>query len=112
MKLPEFEELYLKTKLQPGLVSVYSKRLIQQIGAGLLGLFLPIFLYGFFDFSIQKVIYFYLALYALFGILVPFGAMMMSKIGLKISMIIGSLFLLGILYFYLCLAIICFLLYF
>jgi len=95
MKLPEFEELYLKTKLQPGLVSVYSNRLIQQIGAGLLGLFLPIFLYGFFDFSIQKVIYFYLALYALFGILVPFGAMMMSKIGLKISMIIGSLFFVG-----------------
>jgi MFS family permease len=95
MRFPEFEELYLKTKLQPGLVSIYSNRVIQQIAAGLIGFFTPIFLFTYFSESVQKVLLFFLITYALYGFLVPLGAMLMSKIGLKKSMIIGSLFLIG-----------------
>lgn len=87
----EFEELYLKTKLAPGLVSLYSNRIILQIAVGLVGLFMPIFLFIYFEDSIHKVILFYIAGFALFALLVPLGAMLMSKIGLKISMILGSL---------------------
>lgn len=91
----EFEELYLKTKLKPGLVAIYSNRIIQQIAGGLLGFFVPIFLFVYFNQSIQNVILFYLITFFLFGIFVPLGAMLMSKIGIKISMILGSLFLVG-----------------
>lgn len=94
-KFLEFEELYLKTKLAPGLVSLYSNRIIQQIAAGLIGLFLPIFLYIYFWGSIHRVLLFYIASFVLFGLLVPLGAILMSRIGLKISMILGSLFLVG-----------------
>ena len=93
MKFPEFSELYLKTRLQPGLVSIYSNRVIQQIAAGLIGFFTPIFLFNYFNESIQKVLLFFLITYGLYGLMVPLGAMLMSKIGLKKSMIIGSLFL-------------------
>ncbi len=91
----EFEELYLKTKLKPGLVATYSNRVIQQIAGGLLGFFVPIFLFIYFNQSIQNVILFYLITFFLFGIFVPVGAMLMSKIGIKLSMILGSLFLVG-----------------
>ncbi len=89
----EFEELYLKTKLAPGLVSLYSNRIIQQVAGGLIGIFLPIFLFIYFGGSIHKVLLFYIVSFVLFGLLVPLGAMLMSRIGLKISMILGSLFL-------------------
>ncbi len=94
-KFLEFEELYLKTKLAPGLVSLYSNRIIQQVAAGLIGLFLPIFLFIYFWGSIHRVLLFYIASFVLFGLLVPLGAILMSRIGLKISMILGSFFLLG-----------------
>lgn len=94
-KLLEFEELYLKTKLAPGLVSLYSNRIIQQVAGGLIGVFLPIFLFIYLGGSIQNVLLFYIVCFVLFGALVPLGAMLMSKIGLKMSMILGSLFLVG-----------------
>lgn len=92
-KFLEFEELYLKTKLAPGLVSLYSNRIIQQVAGGLIGIFLPIFLFIYFGSSIHKVLLFYIVNFVLFGLLVPLGAMLMSRIGLKVSMILGSLFL-------------------
>lgn len=94
-KLLELEELYLKTKIAPSLASLYSNRIIQQIAFGLIGLFLPIFLFNYFESSIHKVILFYIASFTLFGLTVSLGAMLMSRIGLKISMILGSLFLVG-----------------
>jgi len=93
LKFLNFEELYLKTKLAPGLVSLYSNRIIQQIAIGLIGLFLPIFLFNYFGSSIHKVLLFYIATSAFYGLLVSVGAMLMSRIGLKFSMILGSLFL-------------------
>lgn len=92
-KFLEFEELYLKTKLAPGLVSLYSNRIIQQIAGGLIGIFLPIFLFIYFGGSIHSVLLYFIVSFTLFGLLVPFGAMLMSRIGLKVSMILGSLFL-------------------
>lgn len=94
-KFLEFEELYLKTKLAPGLVSLYSNRIVQQIATGLIGLFLPIFLFSYFAGSIHKVLLFYIVSFILAGLFIPLGAILMSKIGLKISMILGSLFLVG-----------------
>ncbi len=92
-KFLEIEELYLKTKLAPGLVSLYSNRIIQQVASGLIGIFLPIFLFNYFNKSIHTVLLIFITGYISYILLVPIGAMIMSKIGLKKSMIIGSLFL-------------------
>lgn len=75
-------------------------QLILHIMDGMLGLFLPIFLFENFNQSIYWVIIFYIAGYALYGLTVSLGAMTMAKIGLKQSMIFARL--VAIL-FYLCL---------
>lgn len=61
---------------------------------GMMTLFLPIFLLQGFSNSIFWVIIFYIAGYFIYGLLVPFGAMAMNKLGLKTSMIIGRVFIL------------------
>lgn len=62
---------------------------------GMLGLFLPIFLFERFNYSVQSVLIFYMISSALFGFLVPLGAKIMSKIGLKKSSILAMPFLAG-----------------
>ena len=66
---------------------------IVSLANGMMGLFLPIFLLKEFDNSIKWVIIFYMLGFALYGLLVPFGAMFMSKIGLRKSMIFGRFWL-------------------
>jgi len=62
---------------------------------GMLGLFLPIFLFENFHQSIYLVIVFYLLGYGLYALSVPLGAMIMSKIGLKKSIIIARFIVIG-----------------
>jgi MFS family permease len=91
----EFEELYLKEKLRPGLVSLYSNRIILQLAIGILGLFFPILLFKFFNYDIRKVILYYIISFILCALFLPLGAMIMTKIGLKKSIFAGT-------FFYLC----------
>ncbi|MDD5221979.1 MAG: MFS transporter [Patescibacteria group bacterium] len=78
-------------------------QLILKIIDGMIGLFLPIFLLEAYHQSLSLVIIFYIIGYTLFGLLVPLGAIIMSKIGLKQSMIsarlISVLFYLFLFYF-------------
>ncbi len=66
------------------------------IAGGLLGIFVPIFLYQLFDFNLRYVIYYYLIGHSLYGLTVAWGAKYLNKIGLrrslKISIIWGSLY--------------------
>ena len=59
---------------------------------GMMTLFLPIFLLQEFNNSAYWVIIFYIAGYFAYAMLVPFGAMIMSRIGLKTSMLVGRVF--------------------
>ena len=74
--------------------------MIASLADGMVGLFLPIFLFEKFGNSIHWVIIFYVIGHGLYGILAPIGAMWMSKIGLKKSIIIARFFIIP---FYLCL---------
>jgi len=56
---------------------------------GMLGLFLPIFFFKNFHNSLFLVIAFYGISYLLYALLVPLGAMVVTRIGLKKSIIIG-----------------------
>ena len=73
------------------LPALASNRLIDGISASMVGVFLPIFLYEFFDLSVAFVILWYL-LNCL--VKLPFfvlGAKIFSRTGLTVSMVIGTL---------------------
>ncbi len=72
--------------------------LMRNIAIGMTGIFLPIFFFQKFSKSIFWVIIFYWLSYLLFLFFVPLGAKIMSRIGLKKSMIIGRVI---VLFFYL-----------
>ena len=75
-----------------GMVSLYSNRLIIQFGAGLMGLFFPIFLYEHFNNAPQVMLWFFLANFGLTMFLFALGAKLMKPLGLKRMMIIAVIF--------------------
>jgi len=93
-----FDHFYLKSKLSAGLTGLYAHSVVKYVGTGLTDLFLPIFLFERLGGSVTNIILFYLAYAGLFFLFVSVGAMTMSKIGLKISMILAVAFL-GLYYF-------------
>ncbi|MDO8668723.1 MAG: MFS transporter [Candidatus Buchananbacteria bacterium] len=94
-----FKSLYLKTRLSSGVTALYSNIVIDEIGSGLVGLFLPIFLWEKFG-RLDFVLIYFLVIYVIYAVTVIFGAMLMSKLGQKASMIISVPFKV---LFYLCL---------
>ena len=83
-----FEELQLKAKLSPSLTALYSSILIDEIGSGLIGLFMPIFLWEKFG-RLDLVLWYYLIIHVIYAVMVIFGARLMSKLGQKLSMILS-----------------------
>ncbi|MFH1822809.1 MAG: MFS transporter [Patescibacteria group bacterium] len=87
---------YFKGRISQGFVALYSGRTVLRVAAGLVGLFLPIFLYELFNLRIQYVIYYYLIGHLLYGLTVAWGCKYLNKIGLRrslrISIIWGSLY--------------------
>ncbi len=74
-----------------GMVSLYSNRLIIQFGAGLIGLFLPIFLYESFGNDPTVLLWYFMINFGLTVFLFVPGAKLMNKIGLKWMMILAVL---------------------
>lgn len=83
-------------------VRLYSNRIIQQLAASLLGLFVPVFLFQVFQ-SIQLVLVYYLITYVLYLFLVAPGVKFCGKItfnkGLILSVFGGMLFFIGMYFF-------------
>jgi MFS family permease len=75
-------------KLSPGITALYSNIVIDQIGSGLIGLFMPIFLWQKFG-NLNRVLLYYLVVWVGYSVLVFFGAKLMSVVGLKMSMILS-----------------------
>jgi len=92
-------ESFKHTKLSGELTALYSNRIIQQIAAALVGLFLPILLYTVMDQSLYGVLIFFGISFVLWMFLVPLGAMAMSRIGIRKSLIISIFF--GLAWYYL-----------
>ena len=88
---------YFKNKLSAGFVSLYTSKSIIRIASGLLGVFLPVFLYDFFDGDIALVAWWYIAGSVLYFLLVGPGAMFMNKFGFRRALRMGSVF--GALFF-------------
>lgn len=83
-----FKDFYLKVKLSPGITALYSNVVIDQIGSGIVGLFLPIFLWQVFG-NLNLVLLYYFLVHGIYIFTVFFGAKIMSMIGQKASMILS-----------------------
>ncbi len=77
-----------RSALPGGAVALYTNRLIQNLAAALIGLFLPIFLFQHYQ-SLRSVLFFYLAIYSIYLFLAAPGAMVSSKINFKNALIIS-----------------------
>ena len=75
-----------------GMVSLFSHRLIIMFGAGLIGLFLPIFLYEYFGNDPTVLLWYFLFNFGLTLFFVAPAAKLMKSIGLKWMMIIAVFF--------------------
>jgi hypothetical protein len=76
---------YFKGRISKGFISLYSSRMIFRIAGGLMGLFMPIFLYQLFEFDFRYVIYYYMFRYGIYALVVGWGAKYLNKIGLRRS---------------------------
>lgn len=87
---------YFDGKVSHGFVSLYTGKTIVMISSGLLGLFLPIFLYNIFGQNLQHTALFYLAGHALYILALFFGVRFLNKFGfrraLRTSVFLGALY--------------------
>lgn len=86
LKTNIFSKFYFKSGLSGNVVALYSNRIIQKIATGLLGLFLPVFLFQKFQ-SINLVLVFYLISFTLYLFLSAPGAMLASRLTFKKALI-------------------------
>lgn len=85
---------YFTNRLPNGFGSFYLAKTIHFTASGLLGIFMPIFLYNLFDSNFQLVMVWYLLGSLLYIIIVAYGAQFLDKFGfrksLQISVILGA----------------------
>jgi len=89
------EKFYLKEKIRPSLMALYLNRVVQAACFGFFSIFIPIFLYQKFNNSLEIVLIYFILSYATYALTVVFGAKIMSRIGLRNSMVISVVFLIG-----------------
>ncbi len=87
---------YFNGKISHSFITLYVGKMIIMSAIGLVGLFLPIFLFEIFKFNINYVIFYYLIGYLSYGLLVAYGIRILNKIGLarslRLSVFLGALF--------------------
>ncbi|MBL7155293.1 MAG: MFS transporter [Candidatus Portnoybacteria bacterium] len=93
MNLPK-KKIYFDGKVSHGFVSLYTGKTIVMIAAGLLGLFLPIFIYNLFGQNFQYTVFYFAIGYLFYAVAVTLGAKFLNKFGfrrsLRISIFLGA----------------------
>ena len=79
---------FLKPKISKELAILFSAQLIKSLGWGMTGVFLPIFLYEQFG-SLEKLFIYYIVSSLYFILTISLGAKVMTKFGMKKSMILS-----------------------
>jgi len=88
---------YFDGKISHGFVSLYTSKTFIRVAVGLLGIFIPIFLYESLDKNFTHVAIYYLAGFFLYTITVAFGAQFFNKFGFRRALQLGSVW--GALFF-------------
>lgn len=90
------KKLYFDGEISHGFVSLYSSKTIVTIAAGLLGLFLPIFLYNIFNQNFQYTVFYYLISHVGYILVLFFGIRFLNKYGfrraLRTSVFLGAIY--------------------
>ena len=91
-----FNKRYFDGEVSHGFISLFTGKTIVFIASGLLGLFLPIFLYNLFKENFRLVVLYYGLGYLFYGFLMVWGARLLSRFGfrrsLRYSVFLGALF--------------------
>jgi len=74
---------YLDYKISKGFKALYKSRIIIYIATGLLGLYIPIFLFDIFEQNLRMVAWFFLAGNLVYGFSVMYGAKLLNKFGFR-----------------------------
>ncbi len=82
--------LLTNRELRSGFLGLYWGRLLTAVSVGLLGVFLPIFLYNIFDGNISLVMLYYAASCFVYLFLVPLGAQFLNRFGFRKALILAS----------------------
>jgi len=95
----KFPTYYFDGVVNRGFIALYIGKIIVLIATGLLSLFLPVFIYNLFGQNFRYTAMVYAAVFALYFLLLAFGAKLLSRFGfrraLRASVFIGSLFYLA-----------------
>lgn len=90
-----FKKGYFCGSVPEGFNSLYTAKTLNFAASGLLGIFMPIFLYNLFDSNFQLVMMWYLTGILLYLALIPYGAQFLDQFGfrkaLQVSALVGAL---------------------
>jgi len=81
---------YFDGKISHGFVSLYTSKTFMRVAVGLIGIFLPIFLYESLGKNFSYVAAYYLIGFLLYTITVAFGAQFFNKFGFRKALQLGS----------------------
>lgn len=91
-----FKKKYFDGPVSAGFVSLYTGKTIVMISTGLLGIFLPIFLYNLFDGNFRWVVAYSAIASLLYAVTVAWGAQFLNTFGfrraLRVSIFFGALY--------------------
>lgn len=93
---------YFSGQLSQGFVALLSGRMIQMVADGLLGLFLPIFLFTKLNYKIEHVLLYFGVSWLIYAILVPLGGQFLNRFGLRRALrmsVFAEAIFIGCLYF-------------
>lgn len=92
----KLEKRYFNKELSQGFLLLITARTIVYMAIGLLGLFLPIFLYELFNYNFQYMVLYFGIGYFLYALFVPIGAKFLNyfgfRRGLRVSIFLGAFF--------------------
>ena len=95
-RIVRVRETYFDSPVSPGFVSLYTGKLIIEIAGGLIGIFLPVFLYELFDRDFRLVMLYYGAASLLYLLVLSLGTQFLNTFGfrraLRTSVFVGAAF--------------------
>lgn len=90
-----FAHLVGRSTIRRSLVALVGHRLLSSIAASLLSLYLPIYFYTHFHYSLKLVALFYVAGHVLYAALIPIGTRFFSRFGIRQSLLASTPFLIA-----------------
>lgn len=85
------EHLLTNKEIRKGFLGLYFGRVVMAVASGLLGIFLPIFLYNILDGNIPLVMAYYVSSCVAYLFLVAFGAQFLNRFGFRKALVLASI---------------------